>query len=150
MKIIGNDKAEVLSVNMSKNKGTKKINMGSGEFIEDYGMRGDAHAGNSHRQVSLLAKESIDKMKESGVSSIQYGDFAENITTKGIELHKLNVGTKLLINEVVLEVSQIGKKCHQKCEIFREVGKCIMPTEGVFAKIISGGMVEVGDEIKKI
>ncbi|MCD6447835.1 MAG: MOSC domain-containing protein [Thermoplasmata archaeon] len=111
------------------------------------GIKGDAHAGRWHRQISLLAEESIEKMRKKGLQ-IGYGDFAENITTKGINLAELKVGQRLKIgNEVIIEVTQIGKKCHDDCEIKRLTGECVMPKEGIFARVIAGGTIRVGDNI---
>ncbi len=143
-------KASVVSINISEEKGMPKKEIKEGIFIEDHGLKGDAHAGKWHRQVSLLAKESIDKMIEKGVNNLVPGAFAENITTKGITLHTLPVGTQLKIGETIQEVTQIGKTCHSKCEIFQKVGHCIMPTEGIFTKIIKGGVIKPGDRIEVI
>lgn len=138
----------VVSINISKNKGTTKQSIKEAMVIENYGIEGDAHASSHwHRQISLLALESIQKMIDKGLT-LNYGDFAENITTKGIELLSLPVGTKLQIGEVILEITQHGKSCHSKCEIFKIVGNCIMPKEGIFAKVLKGGKIKVGDEIK--
>lgn len=139
---------EVVAVCISHQKGTKKVNIKEAELIKDYGIKDDAHAGKWHRQVSLLGEESIDKMKKMGLDiELNYGDFAENITTKGLILYKLPVGTELTIGEVKLEVTQIGKECHHGCEILKQVGKCIMPEEGIFTKVISGGLIKEGDRI---
>ncbi len=135
----------VLAVNISEKTGEPKKNIGFCE-ITQIGLEGDAHAGDWHRQVSLLANESIDKMKDLGVN-LDPGIFAENITTKGILLGQLPVGTQLKINDVILEITQIGKECHQGCAIQKLVGKCIMPIEGVFAKVIKTGTIKTGDEI---
>jgi MOSC domain-containing protein YiiM len=140
--------AKVLAVNISEKKGVPKRTIDEGEFIVDFGLKGDAHAGNWHRQVSLLGKESIDKVAALGVKGLCTGKFAENITTEGIELYTLPVGTRLAISDVILEVTQIGKECHQKCAIFKLVGDCIMPKEGIFAKVIKGGIIKKDDEIK--
>jgi MOSC domain-containing protein YiiM len=141
--------AKIIAVCKSKEKGTKKEPAEQGTLKEDYGLVGDAHADCcTHRQVSLLARESIDKMRGKGFD-VGPGDFAENLTTEGVSLTSLPVGTQMLIGtEVILEVTQIGKDCHAKCAIFREVGKCIMPKEGIFAKIIRGGVVRAGDPIE--
>jgi MOSC domain-containing protein YiiM len=141
------EKCFVVSVNISEKKGIPKTPVSTAEFIADYGIKGDAHAGNWHRQVSLLAVESIDKIKSLGVLDIDVGRFAENITTKGVVLHKLPIGTILNIGDVVFEITQIGKECHQKCEIFHQIGDCIMPKEGIFAKVIIGGTIKKGDKI---
>lgn len=122
--------------------------MDSGEFIENHGLKGDAHAGEWHRQVSLLAQESIDKMIASGINDLDAGKFAENITTLGIIVHTLDIGTRLKIGAAEFEITQIGKECHQKCAIFNKLGSCIMPQEGVFARVIKGGIVKKGDRIE--
>lgn len=141
--------AKIIAVCKSNEKGTKKEPAEQGILKEDYGLVGDAHADCcTHRQVSLLARESIDKMRGKGFD-VGPGDFAENLTTEGVSLTSLPLGTQMLIGkEVILEVTQIGKDCHAKCAIFREVGKCIMPKEGIFAKIIRGGVVRAGDPIE--
>ncbi len=141
--------ASVIAVCRSKEKGTKKETITSGVLQEDYGLVGDAHADCcTNRQVSLLAIESIDKMRGLGLN-LSPGDFAENLTTEGIDLVSLPVGTRLSIGEeIILELTQIGKKCHSGCAIFREVGKCIMPKEGIFTKVIRGGFVKAGDPIR--
>lgn len=140
---------KVLAVCRSDKKGTRKEVVPEGTLEEEYGLVGDAHADCcTHRQVSLLARESIEKMRNLGLE-VGPGDFAENLTTEGIDLVSLPVGTKLSIgDDVILEITQIGKECHTKCAIFRQVGKCVMPKEGVFAKVIHGGVVESGDEIR--
>jgi len=142
--------AKVVAINISEKKGVPKTPIDEGEFIVDFGLKGDAHGGNWHRQVSLLGKESIDKVAALGIKGLCTGKFAENITTEGIELYSLPVGTKLKIGEVVLEVTQIGKECHQKCAIFRKVGNCVMPKEGIFAKVLKSGVIRKGDDIEVI
>ena len=141
--------AEIIAVCTSKKKGTKKKNVGKAILKNDYGVIGDAHADcTTHRQVSLLAIESIEHMRDHKFD-INPGDFAENLTTKGIELVSLPIGTRLSVgNEISLEVTQIGKECHSACEIRRQVGWCIMPQEGVFARVIRGGTVKVGDQVR--
>ena len=140
--------ATVLSINISEKKGTPKTTITEGTLIEDFGFAGDAHAGKWHRQVSLLAKESIEKAKGMRTDGLCHGMFAENITTEGIVLHTLPVGTKLKIGEeAIIEISQIGKECHDGCAIRQLVGQCIMPKEGVFARVLRGGVVKAGDEI---
>ena len=140
--------AKVIAVCRSNEKGTRKIPVGEGIIKEDFGLLDDAHADyNTHRQVSLLAMESIIEMRKLGLD-LQPGDFAENLTTEGIDLLSLTPGTRITVGEeVVLEISQIGKECHTGCAIFKEVGKCIMPKEGVFAKVIRGGSVRPGNQI---
>ncbi|HVN72944.1 MAG TPA: MOSC domain-containing protein [Desulfomonilia bacterium] len=138
----------ILSVNIGAEKGQKKHDISRCRLIEGIGMEGDAHAGMEIRQVSLLAKESIEKIRAKGLD-VQYGDFAENLTTEGIILHELPIGTRLVVNEkVVLELSQIGKICHDRCAIYYQVGDCVMPREGVFVKVIVGGEVKTGDVIR--
>jgi MOSC domain-containing protein YiiM len=143
--------AKILAVCKSKKKGTKKDDVKEGYFLQDYGMDDDAHAdSNSHRQVSLMAIESIEKMKKLGLD-VGPGDFAENLTTEGMELISLPVGTEVSVgDEVKLEITQIGKECHTKCAIYRTVGQCIMPEEGVFTRVLRGGKVKTGDEIKVV
>jgi len=140
--------ATVVAVCRSESKGTIKQNIHHGFFKENYGLLADAHSdAGSHRQVSLLALESIHKMKPMGLE-LKTGDFAENITTEGIDLVHLPLGTRLAVgNEVVLQVTQIGKECHSGCAILKQVGKCIMPLEGIFTKVIRGGTVKEGDYI---
>ena len=137
----------VTGINISEKKGVIKTPISEGYFIEDFGLEGDAHAGKWHRQVSLLAQESIDKMTKSGVLGLCSGKFAENITTEGIILHEIPVGTKISIGETVHEVSQIGKECHTGCAIRVQVGQCIMPKEGIFTKVLKTGTIKVGDMI---
>jgi MOSC domain-containing protein YiiM len=141
--------ARILAVCRSDKKGTKKDDVAEGYFRLDYGMENDAHADSeSHRQVSLMAIESIDKMKKLGLD-VGPGDFAENLTTEGIDLVLLPVGTEVAVgDDVVLEITQIGKECHTKCAIYRTVGQCIMPEEGVFTRVIHPGKIKSGDEIR--
>jgi len=138
--------AKVIAVCLSEKKGTKKHPVPFVTLIKDHGILGDAHAGNWHRQVSLLAQESVDTML-TVIPQLQPGDFAENIVTKGIDLKHLPVGTILQIGSAVLEVTQIGKECHTDCEIRRLTGKCIMPTDGIFAKVLTTGVIHAGDNI---
>jgi MOSC domain-containing protein YiiM len=138
----------VLSVNISQAKGEKKHNISCGLLMVDHGLKDDAHVGSWIRQVSLLARESIEKIRAKGLD-VQYGDFAENLTTEGIDLPSLPVGTRLKVgSECILEVTQIGKVCHERCNIFYAVGDCVMPREGIFAKVLIGGQVRVGDQIE--
>lgn len=138
--------ASVLSVNISKIKGTVKDPVKSAELKTGHGIVGDAHAGDWHRQVSLLAVESIEKMIDKGFDNLSPGIFAENITTKGIELHTLPVGTRLKIGGTLHEVTQIGKQCHNSgCAIKQATGECVMPTEGIFTRVLEEGMVTAGD-----
>lgn len=138
----------VLSINISKSKGTIKTPINEGMFIENLGLVNDAHSGPWHRQVSLLGIESINKMEHLGIDCTTYGLFAENITTEGVILYKLPVGTKLEIGETILEVTQIGKECHKGCQIKNLVGNCIMPHEGIFARVTQEGSIKIGDTIK--
>lgn len=141
---------KVLSINISEKKGTPKKSINPGVMIEDFGFEGDAHAGKWHRQVSLLAKESIEKAKEMPTDGLCHGIFAENITTEGITLYTLPVGTRLKVGECEIEITQIGKECHEGCAISKLVGQCVMPREGVFAKVIKGGKVYENDSIEII
>ncbi len=136
----------ILSLNTSMSKGVNKKPVEATEIVVDHGMKGDAHAANWHRQISLLAEESIEKMRAKGLE-LAFGDFAENITTRGLDLPALPVGTRLKAGETTLEVTQIGKKCHKGCEIFKKVGDCIMPREGIFVKVITPGTLHCGDSI---
>lgn len=138
---------KVISVNISEKKGTIKTPVSKIELKENHGIIGDAHAGNWHRQVSLLAVESLNKMKEK-MPELKPGDFAENIMTEGISLHTLPVGTILEIGDCYLEVSQIGKQCHKGCEIKNLTGQCIMPTEGIFATVKKEGFIYPEDTIR--
>ncbi|AOR24760.1 MOSC domain-containing protein [Clostridium taeniosporum] len=138
---------KVVAINISSTKGVVKKPIEEGVFIEEFGLENDAHAGKWHRQVSLLAKESIDKMNNLGAKNLTYGNFAENITTEGIVLFELPVGTRLEIGETVQEVTQIGKECHKGCQIKKLVGDCVMPREGIFTRVIKGGRIKPGDKI---
>lgn len=141
---------KVLAVNISQKKGEKKQNIVCGLLMENSGLKDDAHAGSETRQVSLLARESIEKIRAKGLD-VQYGDFAENLTTEGIDLPTLPIGTRLKVGgKVLLEVTQIGKVCHDRCNIFYTVGDCVMPREGIFAKVIVGGEVQADDRIEII
>lgn len=141
--------AKVVSINISEKKGTPKKKINPGVLIEDFGFEGDAHAGKWHRQVSLLAQESIDKAAKIGrTDGLCHGSFAENITTEGITLYTIPVGSKLKVGECILEITQIGKECHEGCAIRKLVGQCVMPKEGIFARVIKGGKVYEGDEIE--
>ncbi len=141
-------KGKILAINFSPHKGGKKINVGYGRLLENMGLENDAHAEGGIRQVSLLAKESIEKIRAKGLE-VGYGDFAENLTTEGIPLSTLPIGTRLRVGaEVLLEISQIGKVCYNRCQIFFTVGDCVMPREGIFAQVIKGGYICVGDVIE--
>ncbi|MDA8325708.1 MAG: hypothetical protein M0033_05765 [Nitrospiraceae bacterium] len=133
---------------VSERKGVPKKTVDSARFIENFGIETDAHAGaGAHRQVSLLASESIGKMRKSGLT-LRHGAFAENITTSGLDLLALKPGERIIIGkDILLEITQIGKDCHKKCAIYYTAGYCIMPTEGVFARVLKGGMAKKGDEI---
>ena len=139
---------KIVAVCSSEEKGTRKKSVNEGVVREAYGLVGDAHADCcTHRQVSLLAQESIDKMLALGVK-VGPGDFAENITTEGIDLVSLSIGTRISIGkDVLLEVTQIGKECHTPCAIYRQAGVCVMPTEGIFTRVICGGVAKVGDQL---
>jgi MOSC domain-containing protein YiiM len=139
----------VVSVNISRTKGVRKKERNEVLLRENFGIEGDAHAsGKWHRQVSLLALESIEKMRKLGLD-VHPGDFAENITTEGIELPALPIGTRIRIGEdVEVQVSQIGKECHDRCAIYHQAGDCVMPTEGIFVKVLRGGFARKGDAVK--
>lgn len=138
---------KVLAVCISEKKGERKKNVGSCELLENFGLAGDGHGGDWHRQVSLLAIESIAKMRAAGLD-VGPGDFAENLTTEGIELFGLPIGTRLqLSGGALLEVTQIGKICHDRCAIYYQAGDCVMPKEGIFARVLQGGSVSEGDAI---
>lgn len=141
---------KVLAINISVGKGTPKDTIPQGNFIVDFGLEGDAHAGKWHRQVSLLANESVNKMREQGVEGLCTGRFAENITTEGLELWQFKVGTRLKIGETIQEISQIGKECHHGCAIKQMVGECVMPKEGIFTRVIQGGIIKTGDLIEVV
>lgn len=138
---------KVIAVCTSPEKGTQKRNVGEGIFIEDYGIQGDAHAGKWHRQVSLLSYDKIQEFRARG-AEVEDGAFGENLVVEGIDFRCLPVGTRLVCADVVLEITQIGKKCHHGCQIFQKMGDCIMPREGVFAKVIRGGVIRRGDEMQ--
>ncbi|KEZ88381.1 molybdenum cofactor sulfurase [Clostridium sulfidigenes] len=142
--------AKVISINISTEKGVIKTPIKRGFFKIDFGLEGDAHGGNWHRQVSLLGEESIDKLRGKINKELVPGIFAENITTQGITLYELPIGTKLSIGEVIMEVTQIGKECHKGCEIMKTTGECVMPREGIFAQVLEEGWIEPGDEISVI
>ena len=140
-------KTRVTTVSISSTKGVKKKNVSQVRLNVNHGIEHDAHAGNWHRQVSMLAMESIAKIRAKGLD-VHPGDFAENITTEGITLHTLPIGTRLQIGDtVIVEVTQIGKECHSRCAIFHAVGDCVMPREGIFVRVLQGGVVRPGDAI---
>jgi MOSC domain-containing protein YiiM len=139
---------EVVAVCRSDSKGERKVDIGHGVLLEGFGLTGDAHAGDWHRQVSLLAIESIQKMQKAGLD-VGPGDFAENLTTKGVDLYSLPIGTRLKVGETaLLEITQIGKECHDRCAIYHQAGDCVMPREGIFAIVLATGPVKKGDIIK--
>jgi TatD DNase family protein len=140
---------KIVAVCISEKKGTAKINVGQAEMVENHGLKGDAHAGNWHRQVSLLSFEKIEAFKKKGVL-VKDGAFGENLIVEGIDLKELPIGTKLMVNNIELEVTQIGKECHSHCAIYEAVGDCIMPREGIFARVLKGGRIKSGDEIKVV
>ena len=139
--------AQVVAINISENKGEQKQSINEGYFEINSGLQGDAHAGNWHRQVSLLGMESINKVKNTELIDLENGSFAENLTTDGIILFELPIGTTLQIGETLMEVTQIGKECHQGCAIREKTGDCVMPREGVFARVLTGGRVQAGDDV---
>jgi MOSC domain-containing protein YiiM len=138
--------AKIIATCISKNKGERKTPVNQVTLQQEHGIIGDAHAGDWHRQVSLLASESIAKMQAMGLD-VDSGDFAENLTTSGIHLFGLPIGTRLQVGETLLEVTQIGKECHNRCAIYEQAGDCVMPKEGIFARVIKGGTIKPGDEI---
>ena len=142
--------AKIVAVCTSEKKGMRKKNIGEAMLKANYGIEGDAHAGDWHRQVSLLAIESIKKMQDMGLD-VHPGDFAENLTTEGIDLVSLHLGTKLKLGETALgEVTQIGKECHTRCAIYYQAGDCVMPKEGIFIRVLQGGPIRVGDTIEVV
>lgn len=134
----------VKAVCISEKKGTQKKDVGKVRVIEDFGFANDAHAGKWHRQVSLLSYEKIEEFKARG-ADIEFGAFGENLVISGYDFRKLPIGTKFQCNDVVLELTQIGKECHHGCQIFQKMGDCIMPREGVFCKVLKGGNIQTGD-----
>lgn len=142
---------KILSINISEKKGVRKKPVAEVLLKADYGIEGDAHASSEwHRQVSLLATESIKKMQDLGLK-VTSGDFAENITTDGVDLVNLPLGTKLAVgDEAEVEVSQIGKECHTRCAIYYQAGDCVMPKEGIFVKVLKGGRIREGDTIEVV
>jgi MOSC domain-containing protein YiiM len=142
------EKAKVLSVNISEKRGEKKHNIGEAYLKANFGINIDAHAGEWHRQVSLLSLSSFEKMRNLG-ADVYYGDFAENITVEGVDVATLPIGTKMRVGETLMELTQIGKECHNKgCAIKQQVGTCVMPIEGVFTRVLEGGWVKVGDTVE--
>ncbi|MGL4912201.1 MAG: MOSC domain-containing protein [Romboutsia sp.] len=140
---------KILAICISEKKGTLKNEVSKATFIEDFGIENDAHAGKWHRQVSLLGFEKIDDFRKKG-ATVDFGAFGENLVVEGIELNKLPIGQIIQVGEVILEVTQIGKECHDRCAIYYQVGDCIMPKNGIFTKVIKGGEVSVGQECKLV
>jgi MOSC domain-containing protein YiiM len=140
-------KGRVVAVCTSAKKGIRKRNVEQAELRPDWGIMGDAHAADWHRQVSLLAWESVEKMRALGLN-VNAGSFAENITTQGLSLVDLPVGARLRLGEALVEVTQIGKECHDRCAIYYQAGDCVMPREGIFVRVHEGGRVQVGDDIE--
>jgi MOSC domain-containing protein YiiM len=139
----------LLAVCLSERRGTRKRQVPEGKIVEGWGLEGDAHAGRWHRQVSLLGDESYEMARERWRLDVSHGDFAENLTTRGIDLKRLPVGTRLQIGaQAVVEITQIGKKCHDGCEIMQLTGKCVFPEEGVFGRVLRAGSVRPGDPIR--
>ena len=136
----------VIAVCTSPAKGTQKANVGSAQFVEDWGIQGDAHAGKWHRQVSLLSWDKIEAFRARG-AEVADGAFGENLVVSGIDFRSLPIGTKFRCNDVLLELTQLGKECHSGCEIFKKMGECIMPREGVFTRVLHGGTISVGDTL---
>lgn len=138
---------KIMAVCISEKRGTQKKNIEKVRLIENFGLEGDAHGGNWHRQVSLLSYEKVRAFEEKGIS-VEDGAFGENLLVEGFDFKTLPVGTRFRCGEVLLEMTQIGKECHSHCEIYRAVGDCIMPREGVFARVLHGGMIQIGDELE--
>lgn len=138
---------KVIAVCVSERRGIQKTNVHSALFRENWGIEGDAHAGDWHRQVSLLSHDKIEAFRARG-AEVGNGAFGENLVVEGIDFRSLPVGTVLECSGVVLEMTQIGKECHSHCEIFKKMGECIMPTEGVFARVIQGGTISEGDRME--
>jgi MOSC domain-containing protein YiiM len=139
---------KIVSISTSKKKGTPKDQIDSALLVKDHGLKGDAHAGKWHRQISFLSSENIEKAREKGLD-VTFGDFAENISTTGIDWKTIPVGRKVRLGrQAVVEITQIGKVCHNKCAIYYKAGDCIMPREGVFAKVVNGGRIRCEDKIE--
>lgn len=139
---------KIVSIAVSKKKGTRKTPVSEAYVAKDHGLEGDAHAGKWHRQVSFLSSESIEESRRQGLD-VTFGDFAENIATQGIDWPALPVGTRIRLGKrVLVEITQIGKQCHNKCAIYYKAGDCIMPREGVFARVLQEGTIRTGDEIR--
>lgn len=140
---------EIRAICISEQRGTKKYEIAQAELKEEWGIVGDAHAGHWHRQVSLLSQEKIDAFKLKG-ADIEYGAFGENLVVEGFDLAALPVGSRLQAGDVLLEVTQIGKECHSHCEIYERMGECIMPREGIFARVLHGGKIQKGDKVERV
>jgi MOSC domain-containing protein YiiM len=141
---------KIVSIAISRKKGTRKQCVESVELIENHGLNADAHAGRWHRQVSFLAAESIESARKRGLL-VDFGDFAENIATTGIDWPRVPIGTRFRLGEAaVIEITQIGKECKNKCAIYYQAGDCIMPREGVFARVLTGGVIHTGDAIENV
>lgn len=138
-------KGKILALSISKKKGIPKSNVSDVKLKENWGIEGDVHAGNWHRQISFLAMESIEKMRAKGLN-VRPGAFAENITTEFLDIPNLTIGDKVHVGDTIMEITQIGKECHTRCAIFYKAGDCVMPREGIFAKVLKSGDVKVGDE----
>ncbi len=137
----------IVAVCISEKKGVRKTAVPSATLVENHGLENDAHAGNWHRQVSLLSLQKIDEFKKRG-ALVSYGDFGENLVVSGIDFASLPVGTRLAVGDILLEMTQIGKECHTHCTIYHAMGECIMPTQGVFARVLAGGEIRVGDVMR--
>jgi len=145
-------RGQIVAISVSEEKGTRKHNVNEAQLSKEYGIEGDAHAGEGHRQVSLLAIESIEKMRSQGLD-VEPGNFAENLTTQGLDLLSLPVGTKLFLGregQIEVEVTQIGKVCHNRCAIYYLAGDCVMPREGIFVRVLKGGKIFPGDPIEVV
>jgi MOSC domain-containing protein YiiM len=146
--ILGREIMNIVSIAISKKKGTRKAKVDKASLVRDHGLEGDAHAGPWHRQVSFLASESIERAKKKGLD-VTFGDFAENIATSGINWPKIPVGTLVHLGEsAIVEITQIGKECHNKCAIYYMAGDCIMPREGIFGRVLKGGKIQRGDRVR--
>ena len=137
----------VKAVCLSKEKGAAKKDLGRGELVEQHGLKGDAHAGDWHRQISLLSLQKIEAFRAKG-ADVAFGAFGENLVVDGIDFANLSLGTKFRCGDALLEMTQIGKECHNHCEIYHRMGDCIMPREGVFARVLQGGTIQIGDEFQ--
>lgn len=138
---------KVIAVCVSEKRGTQKKNIGQAKFIQNFGIENDAHAGDWHRQVSLLSLGKIEAFRERG-AQVDDGAFGENLVVEGLDFAALPIGARLVCGEVTLEMTQIGKECHSHCEIYKRMGDCIMPREGVFARVITGGVIKTGDSLE--